>query len=614
MIIIIMFDSSDIAGQNYNVLVFSKTVEKRHDSIPNGIKAIKELGLDNNFNVSATEDSEYFTINNLKDYDVIIFLSTSGDILDEKQQGAFENYIQNGGGFVGIHSASATEYDWSWYGKLIGAYFDKHPKIQKATINVSHRCHPSTICLPAEWEWVDEWYNFKNDLDKNINVLATVDESTYEGGKHSNYHPVMWCHEFDGGRSWYTALGHKSESYQDSLFRENLLGAIKYAAGLNNIPNIFLTDSKILNYNKKKLYNGDPDLLSSLENLLLIVDTMLNIKPISVMDKIAVPPSDDKHDYMSIAPYWWPDPNKEDGLPYIRKDGKSNPERGKYDSDRIKLLQYNAPLLALAYYYTEYEMYAEHSAELIKTWFLNPETKMNPNLKYAQSIPGKTEGRGIGIIDTRRFGDIGGAIGLIESSKFWDEEDTQDMKNWFREYLDWLLTSDNGKAEAAWYNNHGTWYDVQTVHMALFINDLERVKDIINKVPNKRIDTQIEPDGSQPYELKRTRSFNYSTMNLTAFFRLAKYGEYVNINLWEYESEDGRSLRKALEYLVPFAVGEKEWTFEMLRGWEDAKDKMFLLLRVASTKYESNNYELLIDKLDGINKNVSPINLIYPAN
>ena len=149
MIIIIMFDSSDIAGQNYNVLVFSKTVEKRHDSIPNGIKAIKELGLDNNFNVSATEDSEYFTINNLKDYDVIIFLSTSGDILDEKQQGAFENYIQNGGGFVGIHSASATEYDWSWYGKLIGAYFDKHPKIQRATVNVTNLYHSSTACLPA---------------------------------------------------------------------------------------------------------------------------------------------------------------------------------------------------------------------------------------------------------------------------------------------------------------------------------------------------------------------------------------------------------------------------------------------------------------------------------
>lgn len=310
MIIFIMFDTmslkaliTNIAKQNYNVLVFSKTAGYRHESIPDGIKAIKELGLENNFYVFASEDSEYFTISNLQNFNVIIFLSTSGDILDDKQQSAFKDFIQSGGGFVGIHSASDTEYDWPWFGKLVGAYFDKHPKIQKATINVNHRCHPSTVCLPAKWERVDEWYNFRNELDTTINVLATVDESTYEGGKHGNHHPIMWCHEFDGGRSWYTALGHTNESYNETLFKENLLGAIKYASGINNSPNIYLTDSNNLNKVKKNLYNGDSYLMPALENLLLIADTALHVRPISVMDKIATPPSGDKHDYMSIAPY-----------------------------------------------------------------------------------------------------------------------------------------------------------------------------------------------------------------------------------------------------------------------------------------------------------------------
>jgi hypothetical protein len=375
----------------------------------------------------------------------------------------------------------------------------------------------------------------------------------------------------------------------------------------------FLLDLKAMQSAKELISKGENDLTEALENLVSIADTLLNVKPVSVMDKSTVPPSGDKHDYMSVGPYWWPDPESEDGLPYIRKDGMSNPERGRYDSRRLKLMQYCASTLSLAYFYTDNEAYACKAAEFIKVWFLNPSTRMNPNLNYAQAIPGRTEGRGIGIIDTRRFGNIIDAIGLLESSGYWSASDTKKMKDWFKQYLNWLLTSDNGIDEAGWYNNHGTWYDAQTVHIALFVGDTTTAASIVNEVPSKRIDSQIEPDGSQPHELKRTRSFVYSTMNLKGMFRLAILGEHLGINLWEYESEDGRGLKKAFDYLIPYALEEKDWEYEMIRGWEHSKENIYQLMRIASYKYHDIDYELLINKLDCDNEVTDVIDLTYPA-
>jgi hypothetical protein len=375
----------------------------------------------------------------------------------------------------------------------------------------------------------------------------------------------------------------------------------------------FLLDLDAMKKTKELIGKGETDLKGALQNLIFIADTLLNVRPVSVMDKTAVPPSGDKHDYMSVGPYWWPDPESEDGLPYIRRDGLSNPERGNYDSRRLKLMQYNASILSLAYFYTDNEAYAGKAAEIIKVWFLNPSTRMNPNLNYAQAIPGRTEGRGIGIIDTRRFGNIIDATGLLESSGYWSGSDTEKMKEWFRQYLNWLLTSDNGIDEAGWYNNHGTWYDAQTVHIALFTGDTATAETILKEVPSKRIDSQIEPDGSQPHELKRTRSFVYSTMNLKGMFRLAILGEHLGINLWEYESEDGRGLKKAFDYLIPYALQEKKWEYEMIRGWEQSKENMYQLMRIASYKYHDNDYELLINKLGIENEITDVIDLTYPA-
>lgn len=216
----------------FSALIFSKTAGFRHDSIPNGIKAISELAADKGFNADASEDSKLFTDEVLANYAVVIFLCTSGTILNDEQKAAFQRFIEGGNGFVGIHSASDTEYDWAWYGDLVGAYFASHPQIQPASIQVEDREHPSTADLPAIWKRTDEWYNFQTNPRGSVHVLMTMDESTYEGGKMGDDHPIAWCHDVaGGGRSWYTALGHTEESYSEPLFRQHLLGGIMTAAG-----------------------------------------------------------------------------------------------------------------------------------------------------------------------------------------------------------------------------------------------------------------------------------------------------------------------------------------------------------------------------------------------
>lgn len=221
--------------QPYKMLVFSKTAAFRHTSIPNGLAAIQQLGLENNFQVVATEDATLFNDAFLAQFRVVVFLMTTGDVLDATQQAAFERYIRAGNGFVGVHSASDTEYTWPWYGALIGAYFSNHPPIQKATVRVEDTQHPSTRFFAAPWVRNDEWYNFRTNPRNNVQVLATLDETTYTGGTMGD-HPIAWYHEYDGGRAWYTAGGHTAGSYTEPLFRAHLLGGIQYAAGAFAAP------------------------------------------------------------------------------------------------------------------------------------------------------------------------------------------------------------------------------------------------------------------------------------------------------------------------------------------------------------------------------------------
>ena len=213
-----------------SILIFSKTLEYRHDSIEPAIAAIEGLGLKNNFNVFHSEDASIFNSRRLRYFNAIVFLNTSGDVLDSLQEEYFKKYIQGGGGWVGVHCATDTETDWVWYGQLAGAYFNGHPDIQKANLIIVDKSHSSTKNIPDVWSHIDEWYNF-NYTNPDINILINLDENSYEGGTNGPNHPISWFHSFDGGREFYTALGHTVEAYSDKYFLSHLVGGIQWAAG-----------------------------------------------------------------------------------------------------------------------------------------------------------------------------------------------------------------------------------------------------------------------------------------------------------------------------------------------------------------------------------------------
>jgi hypothetical protein len=323
---------------------------------------------------------------------------------------------------------------------------------------------------------------------------------------------------------------------------------------------------------------------SAKERVLAGARKALTAGPFTVVSKEVTPPSGDKHDYMSQAPYFWPDPKSPNGLPYIRRDGERNPEIDKINNHRVKdQMEAAVETLALAYYFTRDEAYAPKAAQVLRAFFLDPQTRMNPNLQFAQGILGINTGRGIGLIETRGLTRIVDAIGLLAGSKSWTSADQKGMEEWFRKFLQWMLESKNGRDEAAAKNNHGTFYDVQVVSFALFLGKNDLAKSVVESAKTKRIAVQIEPDGRQPLELARTKAWSYSVGNLDGLMTLARLGENVGVDLWHYQTADGRSIRKALDFLVPFATGEKKWTYQQLGEWPP--QMLFPLIRRAATHY-----------------------------
>lgn len=293
----------------------------------------------------------------------------------------------------------------------------------------------------------------------------------------------------------------------------------------------------------------------------------MHVGPYSVMDKQEMPPSGDKHDYMSVGPYWWPNPATKDGLPYIRHDGRVNPERYKIPDDReFGETQRAVHALALGYYFTGKEEYAARAVLLLRTWFLNPDTRMNPNMNYAQAIPGITPGRGIGLIDVHELPRLLDSITLLQGSKAMTAQDEAGLRKWFSEYLNWLQTSKNGHDESESKNNHGSWFDQQMVGIALFLGDKDLARKVAETAKTKRIALQIKSNGSEPLELVRTKSFSYSVFNLDALMRLAQEAQQVGVDLWNYRAPDGGSIRGALDFLIPYAAGKKKWTHEAMNG------------------------------------------------
>lgn len=308
----------------------------------------------------------------------------------------------------------------------------------------------------------------------------------------------------------------------------------------------------------------------------------------SVTKKTQMPPSGSKNDYMSLGPYWWPDPSKPNGLPYIRRDGERNPEiKNIPDDDEYNNMLDDSETLALAYFFTRDEKYAKHAAAILRTWYLDPKTRMNPNLNFAQGIPGRSAGRGIGMIETRAMYRAIDAAIILQASKSWPAEDQQSLKKWFREFLAWCVESPLGKDESDERNNHGTYYDVQVVTYAVFTEQIDLARKQL-EVTKKRIASQIEPDGSQPHELARTLSWGYVNMNAFGFAILARLGESAGVDLWNYQTKDGRGLRKALEWIIPFAAGEKEWTYKQIKP--RTYELTVPLLEIATRKYGKEEF------------------------
>jgi hypothetical protein len=325
---------------------------------------------------------------------------------------------------------------------------------------------------------------------------------------------------------------------------------------------------------------------------------------VSVVTKAITPPSGDKHDYMSQAPYFWPNPDKPDGLPYINRDGERNPEINKI-TDHLTLDQMEAAVraLSLAFYLKDNEEYAAKATLLMRAWFLDPATRMNPNLEYAQFIPGVNTGRGIGLIETRGLVDVIDAIGLLAGSKSWTAADQKGLESWFGKFLQWMQESRNGRQENAAKNNHGTFYDVQAMSFALFVGRKDLAKQIAESSKEKRIALQIEPDGRQPLELARTKAWSYSNMNLDGLMLLARLAESVGVDLWAYQTKDGRGIRRALDYLYLYAFSDQPWPYKQIGGF-DAK-LFFPSMRRAAVHYQDPNFkaaELRIPRSDPIDR------------
>lgn len=334
----------------------------------------------------------------------------------------------------------------------------------------------------------------------------------------------------------------------------------------------WIWDAKHLQNVKENI--SQPFYAGSYHALKAHADKLLSEQPLSVMMKEKTPASGDKHDYMSQARYSWPDPKKTDGLPYITRDGVTNPEIYKLDRGRLGTTVSRITTLSLAWYLSGEERYAQKATELIRVWFLNKDTRMNPNLNFAQTIPGLDGGKGrcYGVIDGYSFVEMLDAVALLEQSKAFTAKDSKQLKVWFTKFNQWMVTSELGKKEAEGANNHSVAYDAQVIAYALYTGNNKLATEIINAFPEKRIYPQVEPDGRQPHELRRTLAFHYSQYNLTHFIDIMLMAKKLGINIDNATSADGRNFYKAMDFLAQY-VGKplSEWQYKQISGWEGSQ-------------------------------------------
>ena len=377
-------------------------------------------------------------------------------------------------------------------------------------------------------------------------------------------------------------------------------------------PRYFAAREGALATAKARLAAGDAALLPALAKLVADADKALSFAPVSVTQKTKLAPSGDRHDYMSTAPYFWPDPSKPGGLPYLRRDGKVNPESRTAASDQMRLesLGRTVETLALAYWFTGKPAYAEHAARCLRVWFLDPATRMNPHFNYSQGVPGLSEGRPAGMIEAGGLIDAADASGLLAGSSAWPEPDEAALRAWCGAFLDWMRTSQLGRAVSAGANNQATMSDVRAVRFAFKAGRDEVAREILSAVGAKRIAVQIAPDGSQPHELTRTKSFSYSRLNLAGLVTLASLGDRVGVDLWNFRTPDGRSLRMAIDYMAPYAKSPPAaWPHEQIAEVDRAG--LAPIFRQAGLAYRDAGYARIAAQIPGTER--ARFHLTFPA-
>ena len=361
---------------------------------------------------------------------------------------------------------------------------------------------------------------------------------------------------------------------------------------LHSVCAQWLWDAEVLKGIKENVRNRE--YVEAYQRLIRDAEDKLHVKPYSVVYKEGLSPGGDKHDYVSLSRYVWPDPSKPDGLPYVHRDGESNPELEKYDRVPLGNMADAVNTLSLAYFYSEDERYAKKAVDLLKTWFLHDETRMNPHLEYAQFIPGvnNNKGRQYGLIDTYSFVEMLNSIKLLETSDCFTKDVEDGLRQWFLSFSKWWQTSEQGIAERNGKNNHGLAYDVQLVMFSLFAGDMKTALEVIEKYPEMRLYTQIEPDGKQPEELRRTLAFHYSEYNIRHMVDMVVIAKSLGIELYKSQSDDGRSLYKAIDFLVPYLGKEaSEWPYKQISGWEKSQQALCEdLFRVAMIDPSRKDY------------------------
>lgn len=365
--------------------------------------------------------------------------------------------------------------------------------------------------------------------------------------------------------------------------------------GATNASTLLLLDKENLDQIKTKIDRQDPFVMPAYQTLISKAEKALSMGRLSVVDKSLTPPSQDKHDYMSLGPYFWPNPKTKDGYPYIRRDGKVNPN-ALIDSDSPRLVRLANALetLALAYYYTNNTKYAQRAVEMIQIWFINDTTKMNPHLKYAQGIPGTVPGRALGILDGRHFVRILDSITLIENSNLLSSKDLEVIKQWVKDYQNWLLNGEYAYDESHRPNNHGTFYDYQVVGYALYLEQPKKAKELLTNAQYIRLGSHIGSKGQNFHELERTRPLHYSLFDLEAMIGLALYSDhYDDVNFWTFTINQ-TSLKKAIDYVIKYKNNRDMWLVE-----NENVNFMDLTptLLVAAQKYQTDEYNKEILKL-----------------